>query len=345
MLKPTFDLDALGGMERSFSNFMELILRKSRDFEAVEFLIPSLKWSNYSPHKNVSFFKSHIEENECPEKYIKFGDGKSKWDHLLNDKNIFNSITSYSGRIDLIHDQSSSTVPALIGKILKVPVVKTVRLPSFHPSTALVWDDLAGKIFLSKYQIDSYTHGKLGVFDVIPDIYIPVSSLPCNTKNGRAVSVGRIEIRKGILEVCRIAASLGKQVDFIGEIIDESLVYEIKEKYGEMALFWGPMGIEKVHKAIADSDVLIWAPLFPEPGGRVVIEALKLGTKVYAKPIGYAADIYSSLKKIKLSDEESDILTNHNCVLLNSSDLIVTESAETLYLEKHINLYQKLIRR
>lgn len=328
------------GMEESFSDYLKIISKHYECFPDIQFYAPCFD-DSLPIFPNMTYFNLPVNREACPSEYVTYGDGKSKWEHLLNDKNIFSIIMSCVSEIDLIHDQSSSTLPALLGSHLKIPVIKTIRLPNFHPSASLVWDCLAGKIFLSKSQVKFYSRPRIGLHEVISDYYIPVFSSRTISKSNRLICVGRVESRKGISAAVTTAVKLGKEIDFVGEVIDSRLANEICNRFGGRVSFLGPKPITEVHTLIEKSEALVWIPDFPEPGGRVVIEALKLGTNVYAKTIGYAQDIHDTITCVRRRAANQENIRELGCVYLEPTDLKIEDDDGYSYFDRHINFYKK----
>lgn len=237
--------------------------------------------------QNIRFIP--VDPMDCPLSYIDNGDGVSKWVILSAETAIQSALYSVKD-IDIIHDQSSSVSATTYAIGMGIPVLRTVRLMPFHPSHALTAKTHSISAHLSCYSKsrDRWTppHKRIVIRD---SISIP-SEIDRFTANTRfAVSVGRVEERKGHHIAAEIAAEIGIPLLVIGEIIDSEYARQLESKFRVHCK--GAMQRRQALGVIEAADLLLWTPTIPEPGGRVIIEALRLGTKVIGPMTGYMADL------------------------------------------------------
>lgn len=272
-----------GGMERSFATFVELLTHITKVDRGIDFVAPQfLDRADWSDAPHLQRLKAE---------YLNKGDGIGKWEHIQNDSRIYCAIESAGAEVDIIHDQSSSIIPSLVAEKYGKPIIRTCRLPFFHPSAALTASKAASIVCLSRFQTQLVPEQFSTKTHVIRDfIASPPAILP-SKRVDRLISVGRIESRKGIEAAARYALEKDLPIDFVGPIVDTKIVDDINKRLGPLATFHGALLRNATLQMISQAKALVWMPNFPEPGGRVVLEALHCLTPVIATPIGYAFDI------------------------------------------------------
>jgi glycosyltransferase involved in cell wall biosynthesis len=229
-----------------------------------------------------------VEVPSCPTEYFKYGDGHAKWEHIANDCGLLRVISRLNRRA-VVHDLSSSVSSCILSSVQGNAVIKTIRLQPAHPSCSLTADGRAWTIYISHFQrnMDRWSNPKRSsvFYDLIP---APLSADGGEPRDS-LVSIGRVEPRKGHEAAVRVAQHLGKPLLIIGRIADADFASKL-EKASDVTLVGEASAID-VFKHIRQSSGLIWTPAIPEPGGRVVVEALRCGVEVFAVPFGLAADI------------------------------------------------------
>lgn len=233
---------------------------------------------------NVSLLGTRVEP--CPSEYLLHGDGRSKWDHIANDSAILEKFVSLQSH-DVIHDLSSSTSSCILAYKRHLPIVKTLRLMPAHPSSRLTLNRRSWTLYISRFQRQADQTQSGCDWSVMYDFIPGYPKL--HVENHTFVSVGRVESRKGHDIAAAVAAALGGRLVVIGRVVDESYADQLRTRFGATVLgeLPHPAVVEHISKAAA----LIWTPRIPEPGGRVVLEALKAGIRVYAARLGVACDI------------------------------------------------------
>lgn len=270
----------------------------------------------------------------CCKEYIAFGDGPAKWDHVANDCGILSALVQARG-MHLIHDLSSSTSACIYAAAQNIPVVKTLRLHPSHPSNALTADCRMWTVHISRSQAgrDRWSDANRSsvIYDAIP-VEVPSDVMRTN----RVLSVGRVEARKGHDVAALVAGWLGQHIAIVGRVTEPEFAKRLTNTNAVTLL--GERSRNEVLREVARSSALIWTPRIAEPGGRVVVEALRLGVPVYAFPFGIAEDIVT-LQHLDPEDFQYEGVPLYH---IRSLPIIWKDASETLS-NSYSALYSRLL--
>jgi glycosyltransferase involved in cell wall biosynthesis len=270
---------ASGGMERSTLELARILS------ERPEVRLTLITNSGTETMRNIQMIRCRPVV-ECPSDYVLHGDGISKWQHIANDAAILEALLSLD-EIGVVHDQSSSVSACVLASRKACSTLKTLRLLPSHPGCRLTVGRRAWTVYISRFQQQMDGWNSPGQSSVIYD-FVPYTCSDVRKDVGRVLSVGRVEHRKGHDIAARVAAAMGKQLHVIGKLKDEPFAKSLADNH---IVIRGEMEPASLMREITNSEALIWTPRTPEPGGRVVVEALKCGVPVYAVRAGIAADI------------------------------------------------------
>ena len=231
---------------------------------------------------------------DCPPTYANEGEGPRKWATVLGETRIQETLFGHARGFDLVHDHSHSATSAGACRFLGVPLVRTVRLMPYHPAYVSSAATDTHRIYISAYQReeDGWRGGRPSsvCYDRIPvsgrDGGEHVSERPF------ALSIGRVEPRKGHHVAAALARSAGLPLLVVGEVVQREYADALVGQGGvEVA---GPVDREEVGRLLRAARLLLWFPTSREPSGRVVIESLRAGTGVVGRPSGVLHDFVRS---------------------------------------------------
>jgi len=209
---------------------------------------------------------------------------------------------------DVVLDQSECSAVPAVCNAHQTRCVRTVRLLSSHVAYQRGADYVDIAIHLSRFaQRQDTTHKK----SILIRDYIGVPDFPKPDRRSTAVSVGRVSATKGHDRALKVCQNLGLELEIIGPLQDVAFANKLRRSGAKLA---GAISRQDVLRTIQNSSCLIWLPRYPETNGRVVIEALRLGTPVIACKNGIGADISAKTpslirKEWDLGDERFETFT------------------------------------
>lgn len=284
------DSPMAGGMEVSAGLFAQALTQLNEESKVVD--IDLIASEDTRPLDGVRLIGTP-KVPPCDERYSRFGDGPSKWEHIFNDLRLAERVASLTPLPDVVHDVSSSHSVATVCAQRAIPYVRSVRLMPYHPAYAATAPLESQRIYLTKYQ-SLFEPRQVPRSSVIPDptptILPPFSP---TIRGGHFISVGRVERRKGHETAADLAQRDGRRLYIVGPIKDAEYASFLTDKWPCVKLF-GELPHRQTLDMIAGSSGLLWFPSVPEPGGRVVLESLALGVPVLCSKVGYAYDLWES---------------------------------------------------
>ena len=259
----------------------------------------------------------HIEASipKCPVDYLRWGDGADKWATLAIESSLQSALHDISG-YDLVHDQTSAVSVAFSARRFGIPLIRTLRLLPCHPAFANVASLVTHAVFLSNSQLAIDEWHSSARRSVIHDCVPLRSPWTFESPDGLsksldlgspfAISVGRVEPRKGHHKALALARTLSLPLRVVGPVTDDEYARELG-KSSDVTII-GELDKPACLDLISRATVLLWTPSIPEPGGRVVIEALRLGTSVVGYATGALGDIVSDSDTSRSPQSFDDIV-------------------------------------
>ena len=111
-------------------------------------------------------------------------------------------------------------------------------------------------------------------------------------EDGLAVWVGRITPEKGLHQAIAAVRRAGMRLEFSGPVSDPGYFHtQIEPKLGEDVRYLGHLPHDELADLLARGSVFVASPLWPEPFGLVVVEAMASGTPVAAFPHGATPEV------------------------------------------------------
>jgi len=320
---------AVSGMELSSLTFLEGLSEISDD---LKLQVTVMAHSDSKLPPNINHWK--LTPKPLNQRYEKYGEHINKW-HNFAIEVAFQKAFLTQKKFDLMHDQSSAFSPSLQAMRTKTPFVQTSRLFSFHPTYNLVSEAADCLVHISDYafQEDYNPDARMNIvikdfislpqFEAVNEIFLPkVFSL----------SVGRVEERKGHHVAAKIAQERNLPLIIIGEIVDHSYAKELQDL--PYVTLLGPLPHSQIIDVIKKAQIFLWFPMVPETNGRVVIEALKIGTPVLGHNIGALYDLWLS--------KEATLLSDNLVYAENVSSCWPSDKKEVAL--AYFNMYQKVLK-
>ncbi|MBU7594457.1 glycosyltransferase family 4 protein [Metabacillus halosaccharovorans] len=117
---------------------------------------------------------------------------------------------------------------------------------------------------------------------------------------------GRLEVEKGIefflKAVTNISSHVVEEVCIVGTGSCETELYEEYSR-DKRIKFWGKLPFEETQLKMSQMDLIIVPSLWPEPFGRVLIEAYRQGTPVVATNVGGIPEIIQNKEMLVEADD------------------------------------------
>lgn len=197
---------------------------------------------------------------------------------------------------DLIHNNSLHYLPVAMAAALPMPMITTLHTPPF-------WE-LEGSMRLNR----TLKHRVVAVSDVIRRAWQPIVPVECVVANGidlerfrfrevpdaepYVIWYGRIVPEKGLHLAIEAARFAGLPLRFAGPIADRTYYDQhILPKTGREVRYLGHLSHNELVAAIGGARAFLCTPLWEEPYGLVVAEALACGTPVAAFARGAVPDL------------------------------------------------------
>jgi glycosyltransferase involved in cell wall biosynthesis len=294
---------ASSGMEISTYEFLEGIAEIAPEYKINVTVMchPATKLP-----KNLSHWK--VCPSPCDPNYLKYGEGLGKWQNLAIEVAFQKALNNHQ-KFSIVHDQSSAFTPTAFFSQTKIPFVRTMRLMPYHPTYSLVTGSENGIVHLSEYALKKDIVTSTNLRTVIRD-YVSISQsvektaipvLPVDY----ALSIGRVDPRKGHHIAAKIAENKCMKLVIIGEVVDKKYSQTLIKKEGVKIL--GPVNRNIALELLRKAKLLLWFPTVPETSGRVVVEALKLGTPVLGYKTGVLYDLWK--KKLAITYDKNIVYT------------------------------------
>jgi glycosyltransferase involved in cell wall biosynthesis len=262
---------------------------------------------------------------EIPKRLLTLGN--SQLDYLLARK-IKEKIRAINP--DIIHVQDTYILPAIVlaNKNLKVPIVATVRnsvldcvwdlMFSFPISTILKrrnktivksLNKLDSIIAVSEYIKTELVQrgidrGKVFPIYNLPPIFKNTEEKPANDKTDSAVHLfapGILASFKGfsvLIDAMKKVTECAKNVDLTiaGDGPEKKKLEKMTEKSGlrPFVKFVGKVPNENLSQLYMSSDIVVFPSIYPEPFGRVALEAMFYGKPVVASRVGGIPEVIAN---------------------------------------------------
>ena len=258
---------------------------------------------------DVSLFASQGSELpglEAISAPIPIGEGSFTAEHRIYRK-LMDGLKGRS--FDIIHNNALHYMPVAMAMTLPMPMVTTLHTPPF-------WE-LEGCMRLSH----THHHAFVAVSDVIRRAWQPIAPVQSVVPNGIDLDLfryretpaadpyliwyGRIVPEKGLHLAIEAARLAGVRLRFAGPVAD-SLYYrrEIAPRLDDDVSYLGHLTHADLVAEIGGARAFLCTPLWEEPYGLVVAEALACGTPVAAFARGAVADLLDESCGVLVAPED-----------------------------------------
>ena len=197
---------------------------------------------------------------------------------------LMRELTSRRSGFDVIHNHSLHQVPVAMAPRLSTPMLSTLHTPPFSwLESAIGATGGAGVTFAA---VSRHTAAAWGcVLDralVVPN-GVDVHRWPAGPGGPHLVWSGRITPEKGTHLAIDAAARAGHRLVLAGPIGNADYFREkIAPRLGEMTTYAGHLAQSDLAELVGSAAAALVTPLWDEPYGLVVAEALSCGTPVVA---------------------------------------------------------------
>ena len=206
-----------------------------------------------------------------------------------------------AGTIDLVDNHSLHPQPLLRARGLGVPMVTTLHTP---PLPRLVAAARAPEHDGHLLAVSAYTAAEWrehGVEASVMPNAIDAGHWPLGPGGGDLVWFGRIVPEKGVHLAVQAARLTGRKLRIAGRIGDIGYFQEqIHPFLGDGAEYVGPLGQPALARLVGASACALVTPLWQEPFGLVVAEALATGTPVAAFDAGGIGEVAAGAAAVRL---------------------------------------------
>ncbi|MGZ8178693.1 glycosyltransferase [Williamsia sp. SKLECPSW1] len=189
-----------------------------------------------------------------------------------------------AGSFDVIHNHSLHYLPPAMSATLSMPMITTLHTPP------VPW--LESAVALAPRGVNTFA--AVSAFNavewapVVPDVTvirngIPLADWPVGPGGDTAVWSGRITPEKGTHLAIDAARLAGVELRVAGPVYDPRyFAEEIEPRLGDGVDYVGHLGRRDLAELVGSSSVALVTPVWAEPYGLVVAEALACGTPVAA---------------------------------------------------------------
>lgn len=243
--------------------------------------------------------------------------------------------TIASKKFDVIHNNSFFTLPVRYAHLRKIPVLTTLHVPPVREMKR----GIARTCDYPLHRVVTVSHNNAALWDNAigfkPDVIY--NGLELNRWEYKtalpqkqfAVWVGRITPEKGLdyaIEACRLA---GIDLKIIGPIADEGYFNrKIQPQLDKRITYYGHLSHEIINHITKSSSVVVVTPVWDEPFGLVVAEALASGTPVAAFRNGAMPEVVSPITGELAASKDVEELARAIRLCANKDPLKCRESVE-----------------
>jgi glycosyltransferase involved in cell wall biosynthesis len=198
-----------------------------------------------------------------------------------------------AGAFDVVHNHSLHYLPPAMSATLPMPMVTTLHTPPvpwLESAVALAPRDVNTYAAVSHFNATEWS-------SVVPDVMvirngIPLADWPVGPGGTAAVWSGRITPEKGTHLAIDAARMAGVSLRVAGPVYDPRyFADQVAPRLGDGVEYVGHLGRSDLAALVGSSAVALVTPVWAEPYGLVVAEALACGTPVAAFSRGGVPEI------------------------------------------------------
>ncbi len=256
-----------------------------------EFRLPALVWPDKTTATDITYPPGHLDKAiPALEKALGF-------------------IRDHPGAIDLVDNHSLHPQPIMWADRLGVPMTTTLHTPPVESLVEAVHASERPGRFLAVSAYTAAQWQERGVDALIMPNAVDGSRWRLGPGGDDLVWFGRIVPEKGTHLAMQAARLTGRTLRVAGRIGDLSYFQQrIRPLLGDGAEYVGPLDQPSLARLVGASACALVTPLWQEPFGLVVVEAMATGTPVAAFDDGGIAEIArgsSAVRLVPIGDVEA----------------------------------------
>jgi len=198
---------------------------------------------------------------------------------------LMSELADPASGVDVVHNHSLNPVPVLVARRLPVPVLTTLHTPPFPALEAAVGAVArSGQAFaaVSRQAAAAWEHVGIRRMALVRN-GIDTSRWPAGPGGEDLVWSGRLLEEKGPHLAVDAALRAGRRIVLAGPIVDDHFFRRrIAPTLGSRASYAGHLGQRELATLVGRAAAALVTPLWDEPYGQVVVEAMACGTPVVA---------------------------------------------------------------
>lgn len=200
-------------------------------------------------------------------------------------------------RVDVIDNHSLQSTPIEWLDRLRIPMMTTLHTPPLPGVVAAHWELASDEHrFLA---VSAYTAREWAQFGVHADVFpngVDTTRWSAGRGGERLVWFGRVVPEKAPHLAIDAARSAGRPIVLAGRIGDEEYFdTEVRPRLGRDAKYVGPLRQRALARVVGGSAVALVTPMWDEPFGLVIAEAMATGTPVAAFDSGGVSEVAGDL--------------------------------------------------
>ncbi|MFY2787029.1 glycosyltransferase [Rhodococcus sp. MALMAid1271] len=189
-----------------------------------------------------------------------------------------------SGSFDIVHNHSLHYLPLAMSSTLSMPMVTTLHTPPFAwLESAVALAPAGANTFAAVSEFAASQWAGVTTDTVVVRNGISLEQWPFGTGGDYVAWSGRVVPEKGLHLAIAAAKEAGRELVFAGPLSDEVYYREVIEPLLDNDIrYAGHLDQPALAALVAGAEVALVTPVWSEPYGLVVAEALACGTPVAA---------------------------------------------------------------
>ncbi|MGG7104949.1 glycosyltransferase [Rhodococcus sp. 24CO] len=254
-----------------------------------------------------------------------------------------------AGQFDVVHNHSLHYLPVAMARTLATPLLTTLHTPPTPwLESAIAAGGKRGRFAaVSQHTAKSWEHAT-GAVDVVPngvntDVWAP------GPGGNRLIWFGRIVPEKGADRAIAASRAVDMPLALAGPISDTEYFSEMIEPHlGNNVQYLGHLSSSELCSAVGQSAVALVTPLWDEPYGLVIAEALACGTPVVAFEKGGIPEILTPdcgrLVQPDHIDEIASAIAEATTLPRSAARTrAVTHCSQRAMVDRYTDIYRELI--
>ncbi|RFA19027.1 glycosyltransferase [Subtercola boreus] len=211
-------------------------------------------------------------------------------------------IASHSDEFDVVHNHSLHGTPLAWSGRLGVPMVSTLHTPVLPDLVAgHAVDSSSPSRFIAVSTHTASEWMPAGIESTVVPNAVDASRWPLGPGGPDLVWFGRIVVEKGAHLAIRAALGLGRRIAIAGRIGDpEYFENEVRPLLGANAVYLGELRQPELAELVGRSSCALVTPVWEEPFGLIIAEAMMTGTPVACFDTGGVSEVVGTMPGARL---------------------------------------------